>query len=141
MPQSESQLSIPPLLPHPAIGLDAGTAGKRALAVVIGLSFLGAACFTARFALSSGFAWHCPVMTLLHFPCPSCGSTRALAALSEFHLLQAWRFNPLLITAIPGAAIGFLFRAPISRLGSWLWPLAVAAVFLNWVYLGFCLPR
>src|SRR5438105_2199200 len=55
-------------------------------------------CWAAKFCLATGLSWRCPVMAVLHVPCPSCGSTRAFAALSELRFLDAWRFNPLMIS-------------------------------------------
>ena len=37
----------------------------------------------------------CHFHALTGFPCLTCGSTRALLALSHFHAFDAWRLNPL----------------------------------------------
>ena len=94
----------------------------------------------AKLFLSAGFGWRCPIMAVLQMPCPSCGSTRALAALSDFNLWQALRFNPLITLAIPTSALAFHFR---DRLAQWplAWPFFFGAVFMNWVYLLLFLPR
>jgi hypothetical protein len=42
----------------------------------------------------------CPIFTLFHIQCPGCGSTRALAALLQGHLIEALRLNALTTLAI-----------------------------------------
>jgi hypothetical protein len=98
-------------------------------------------CLAAKLALQTGLNWRCPVMTLFHIPCPSCGSTRAFAALSELRLFEALRFNPLLVSAIPIGALAFflrIFLKPYARFG---WALLAAVVAANWIYLYLFLPR
>ncbi len=97
--------------------------------------------FSARLFLNSGLAWRCPFISLFHVPCPSCGSSRAFAALSEGHLIQAWSFNPLVMSAIPLGTLGFLLRDRLARYARWGWPVLSGAVILNWVYLYWFLPR
>src|SRR5690349_9269932 len=98
--------------------------------------------FLAGFFLESGLSWRCPSILLFDLPCPSCGTTRALAALSEFHLLEALRLNPLIVISL-GL---FLFAPPIKfsfekfeRQRGWF--LFGTVVCLNWLYLVFFLPR
>jgi hypothetical protein len=129
----QERASVPPLLrAEPVKGL-----GLALLAVVtlVGL------CIAAKLALQTGLGWRCPVMTTFHLPCPSCGSTRAFAALSELRFLDALRFNPLLVSAIPIGIVGFFLRGflkPCARFGWWLFGVAVVA---NWIYLSLFLPR
>ena len=128
-----ARASAPPLLrAEPISGF--------ALILVAGLAFAGL-CVAANVALESGLSWRCPVMTVFHVPCPSCGSTRAFAALSEFRLWDAIRFNPLLVSAIPLGTSGFLGRRFLNRYSRFGWPLLAAAVTGNWVYLYLFLPR
>src|SRR5688572_19052319 len=65
----------------------------------------------ARVWLQSGLSWTCPSITLFGLPCPSCGSTRALAALVELDFLRALTFNPLVVFGL-----GFLLIAPLFRI-------------------------
>jgi hypothetical protein len=98
--------------------------------------------FVARFLLESRLSWRCPSIILFGWPCPSCGTTRALAALAQFDLLSALRFNPLVIVTL-----GVAVLAPFLEL-SWTsfergrgWLLLGVAAGFNWVYLLFFLPR
>ena len=36
----------------------------------------------------------CPIFALLGAPCPTCGSTRALAALCRLDFVSYWRYQP-----------------------------------------------
>jgi len=125
--------SIPPLLRVESMN-------RLALALVASMALIGL-CLAAKLALQTGLSWRCPVMATLHVPCPSCGSTRAFAALSELRFFDALRLNPLLVSAIPMAVLGFSLRnflKPYARFG---WPLLAAAAAANWVYLCLFLPR
>lgn len=41
------------------------------------------------------FGQFCPMMIVLHFPCPGCGMTRALFLVLSGQWQQAWRLQPL----------------------------------------------
>ncbi len=125
--------SVPPVLRGQT--LNGFVLSSLGALVVVGL------CLAAKLALQTGLSWRCPVMALFHFPCPSCGGTRAFAALSEMRFSDALRFNPLLVSAIPFTLVGFLFRGSLLRYARFGWPLFVAAVAMNWVYLFLFLPR
>lgn len=110
---------------------------------VLGLGVIGL-CLAARLFLELGVGWRCPFLTVLHLPCPSCGSTRALAALSQLEFGKAFLFNPLLISMLPACIVMFLFRnksASFPFLCSLGWSLLIGAVLLNWAYLILFLPR
>ncbi len=90
----------------------------------------------------------CPFRRITGFPCPTCGATRALAALAAGHVGSAFAFNPLATAAVlclggAGAvsALGRLMRLPRIRLvmrpaeRTALRFGAVAVVAANWVYL------
>ena len=116
--------------------LPAGTLFGAALlaAIIAGL--------IARFLLESGLSWRCPSIVLFGVPCPSCGTTRALAALAQFDLLAAFRLNPLIVAGLGLALVApflKLSRASFERRGGWVF-LGVA-LGLNWIYLFFFLPR
>lgn len=115
---------------------------RAALLAVIGVAGIFISGLLARFVLDSGLSWKCPSIVLLGLPCPSCGTTRALAELGQLRFFEALRLNPLLITSI-----GFALLAPVLKL-SWEkferwygWTLLGAAVLLNWIYLLLFLPR
>lgn len=102
------------------------------------LSAIFLAAFAARIALQQHLAWPCPVRSIFHVPCPSCGTTRALSAFSRGDFLAALRFNPLATLAIPGGLVLLWFRnRKWTEIG---WPFLLAALALNWIYLLFFLP-
>lgn len=101
----------------------------------------GAAAILLRFPPAQySFYPQCPLYVYFHLQCPGCGSTRALAALLQGHVLEALRLNALTTLLAPFAAIyaadcyrRFLQRKPFH------WPqsspagihvvLAVAVIF------------
>ena len=50
---------------------------------------------------ASVFCPKCPVMLLTGFPCPGCGSQRALHALLHLNISEALRYNFLVVLFIP----------------------------------------
>lgn len=113
---------------------------KVAYAALIGVGALAFA-LGAKFCLEWGLAWRCPLFAVFSVPCPSCGSTRAFAALAEFEFLKALTYNPLMIVGLFLVPMFFL----VSRWPAWLqrngWTLFLGAVALNWIYLFLFLPR
>jgi hypothetical protein len=89
----------------------------------------------------------CVFKGLTGHPCPTCGSTRALARLFELDLAGALAMNPFvtLVAVVMAAwALADLALLPrrrslkvdvSPRLASWLRAGALVAFFLNWVYL------
>lgn len=96
-------------------------------------------------------AWllpRCGLKAVTGWPCPTCGSTRALGALARFDVADALRQNPLVAAgALFGLAAGFLAplvvhglkRVPVlpARAPRWLLVAALAAAAANWLYLVF----
>lgn len=94
----------------------------------------------------------CGFRRLFGLPCPTCGGTRAMRALSQGHLVEAFRFHPLLVLAAfaclgwTGLAIrryrcGELPPSPAEqnrRLGRALMG-GLLLLLANWVYLLLCL--
>lgn len=89
----------------------------------------------------------CVFHTLTGMPCPTCGSTRAFAALVDGNLLAALRIQPLFaigcLIAIGLGALAVAARITGARITVALterdrflirWTL-IAAVLINWVYL------
>ena len=114
---------------------------RRALvagAVVLGVLI---AAVGARICLEFGLAWRCPLLTWAGVPCPSCGSTRAFAALAGMDLAGALRFNPLMVLGVLGLPI-FIW---VKQWPEWLqrsgWAIFGTLVGLNWAYLIVFLPR
>jgi hypothetical protein len=109
-----------------------------AVATVSAIAVIG---IVAKFCLTMGLAWRCPALSLLGIPCPSCGSTRAFAALAEFDLIRALKLNPLMVIGI--FALPFLcFESAVPmRWKAYGWPIFGTAVLVNWIYLLLFLPR
>ena len=136
----------PPPLPKPA----ASRPGRRALPSLL---FLLGLMLLARVALHYQLPLPaCPLREMTGVPCPSCGSTRAFAALAGLDFAGALRLNPLvsLAAGIAGAVwLCALLRGDetVNRLSKWLGAntflkaLLAAALLLNWLYLLLRLPR
>jgi len=90
----------------------------------------------------------CPFKMLTGLPCPTCGVTRAVMAMTRFDLGAAFAFNPL---AVVGAALGLAYLAYASIVLAWRLPRfrpvlaprdaalvrvgAIALLSANWIYL------
>jgi hypothetical protein len=83
----------------------------------------------------------CPFLELTGAPCPTCGTTRAAAALSQGHLAEAFAVNPLaaaaLLLLLPAAVASVVLRRietppRARRMLAWC---GAALVLLNWGYL------
>jgi uncharacterized protein DUF2752 len=95
--------------------------GVTPLAVLAGVSAL-----LLRFPPGQfGFYPQCPIHQYLHIDCPGCGSTRALSAILQGHLIEAFRFNALFTLALPFAALwaaGLYIRSLKRRPFAWPHP-------------------
>lgn len=63
----------------------------------------------ARLAPVTGMLPSCAFLGLFGFPCPTCGATRSLLRLSEGDLFGSLLMNPLVFSAIGGAALYFFY--------------------------------
>lgn len=77
-------------------------------------------------------------------PCPTCGSTRAVLALSRGEFIEALVWNPLVVLALCAAALWLTLRAATGRSlcldadragVRLLWALGALAVLLNWAWI------
>ena len=97
--------------------------------------------FLAQYALRHGLAWPCVFLNITGVPCPTCGTTRALAALAALDPLSAFRLNPLttaaVLAAIPLPFVWSRFR-PLPH---FFWIALCCLIMLNWLYLCLFLPR
>jgi hypothetical protein len=114
---------------------------RAGLLIVPGVLALVIVAWGAAFSLERGLAWKCPSIALLGLPCPSCGSTRAFAALARFELLDAIQFNPLLVTGLCLLLVAPLLKWRWEHWDNRAWFIFGAAVGLNWLYLLLFLPR
>jgi hypothetical protein len=110
-----------------------------------GILFLGL--FTR--ILPPGLRPLCLTHALTGFPCPGCGSFRALSLFIGGHLKQAFLMQPLMTALFTlvllsslTAGILWLLRLPVpnppripSRLNALLIGLATLLMLLNWLYL------
>ena len=88
--------------------------------------------------------WGCPLKELTGIPCPTCGGTRALAALARLDLKEALLCNPLVTVVwlmMPAATILMelkprLWQATLARFGlPAIMVAGVAALLMNWILL------
>ena len=91
----------------------------------------------------------CPLRTLTGIPCPTCGGTRAAAALARPDLRAALAMNPLVALAGMGGAAYVMHALGVWLLGWRRWRPSVSspararniriavvvAILLNWTYL------
>lgn len=95
----------------------------------------------------------CGFLLRTGLPCPGCGGTRAMAALSAGDPATALRYHPLAALAVFAAAVWLLLRLgrfwvgrPIPTLTNWnrrgISTLLIATLLLtaNWIYLIVFLP-
>lgn len=59
---------------------------------------------------SSNLFPRCPTYSLFGIYCPGCGSQRALHQLLHFNIIEAFRFNPLLVILFPLIVYGVLVK-------------------------------
>ena len=116
-------------------------------------------CLLALVAARIIAIWQVPMpRCLLHeltgIPCAFCGGTHCLIAAGHGDFRAAFAWNPFVFLGGVGLAAwfgGWLFAAAtgwrpppawVGRLQSWPWLwLLLAAIALNWLYLGFAFPR
>ena len=76
-------------------------------------------------------------------PCATCGSTRGVLAVLHGHFLEAWLYNPMVMTifVVAGAmlAVRLIFARTVRlELTRWerrlVWVLALSAFAANWAY-------
>jgi hypothetical protein len=72
---------------------------KLSRAGFYGLATCGLAVAYAWLSISLGDSSHqitvCPIKLITKMPCPSCGATRAIAAIFEGHFVRALNTNPI----------------------------------------------
>lgn len=108
----------------------------------------------------------CSLRTLTGVPCVGCGGTRAMKALSRGEIREAAGFNPLVVLAVGGIVLWFVWTVSTARLarfqceekpgggsgamgpsgklgktGKWWGVVITVLVLLNWLYLLCYLPR
>ncbi len=99
---------------------------------------------------SLGLPWpRCVFHTITGLPCATCGMTRCAIQFFHGHFLAAWRWNPLVFTAICGLTAFDLYafatlatRGPRLRIcfdtktaKTFVRIAVISALVLNWIYL------
>ena len=126
------------------------------LSVGILMAWVGGLFFVRLIRANGGFGWALPQCGLRRWtglPCPACGSTRSLYAWSDWHLLDAFRFNPLFflgtLALLGWAFFSILDRWTGTRIVDWCsrrmvpWistRVVLVLMALNWIYLWLTLP-
>ena len=107
-------------------------------------TLVSVAYFTSGGKGAAGGVSLCNFKNLTGHPCAVCGSTRAVMAALRGDIVEALRWNPLMIVALTVIGVVLLarvlfrkrVRVRLSKAGQWVcWTLAVVVVVLNWVYL------
>ena len=115
------------------------------------LAWIWAGLTAAIAALSPVWIWLAPHLrpcvfrSVTGIPCPSCGATRGVLALIHGHPVEAFGFNPLVVTAAVGFAVGGIL-APLwawrvgalpelpKPLPAWIRWTLVVAILVNWIW-------
>lgn len=92
--------------------------------------------------------YFCPFKFITGIPCPTCGITRAYAAVSHLDFAQALGLNPLMVIVLVGVWIwglvsfsGSVYRGRVPRISATgnaataMRVFVVAAIAANWAYL------
>lgn len=74
---------------------------RRTLYVALAVAAVGIIAVYASFDPSTTPFPRCIFLQLTGYRCPGCGSQRAIHALLHGNLAAAWRFNAMLVAAIP----------------------------------------
>lgn len=84
---------------------------RYALYVAAAAVVLAAIALYAAFDPATNPFPRCIFLQLTGLKCPGCGSQRALHALMHLDIAQAWRYNAMLVAAIPVVGLMFLSQA------------------------------
>ena len=96
------------------VNQDAGALRRLAVPAVL------AAIFAVFFFAPLGFRWPCPLATLVHVPCPTCGMTRAARLAAHGDFAAATHTHPLWFLVLPFVAtLAIVEIGHYVRAGSW----------------------
>ena len=87
---------------------------------------------------ASSFFPPCPIHKITGLYCPGCGSLRALHQLFNGNILRAFRFNPLMIVALPFISYSFLSYILDGIIGKRLHGIFIPAFYI-WLILAIIL--
>ena len=111
----------------------AGLAGDGERRQSLALLAAGSVALTALYLfdpVTSGLFPGCPVRALTGWLCPGCGTLRGLHRLLHGDLLDAFRFNPLMVLSLPFVAWSLLARSAELAAGR-----ALPAIFWRAVWI------
>ena len=78
---------------------------KYSRPVLVGLILLCVHVLATHFANFSEGPTICPIKLFFGFPCPMCGTTRAIGALSRGEIVTSLRFNPMGVVVAYGMVL------------------------------------
>lgn len=108
------------------------TARRAWLALGLVAAVAGVAVLFAFNPAESRFYPLCYLHLTTGLLCPGCGGLRAMHQLLHGHLAEAFRFNPLLVLALP-VAVGLAARAALRR---WRGQPAASHIHPAWLWIG-----
>lgn len=112
---------------------------RRSLVIVLAVALLLVFGFI-YYALDpsqSGIFPRCPILELTGYKCPGCGSQRAIHALLHGDVLGAFRYNAMLLVAVPWIALCLFAESRRTR-NPRLY-MRLNAPLLCWLFLAFVL--
>lgn len=80
-----------------------GSRRKISIATIAALAVAAILILYALVDPASHFFPRCPFHTLTGLQCPGCGSQRAIHALLNGHISDAWHYNAFMLLALPAA--------------------------------------
>ena len=80
---------------------------------------------------TTSFYPRCPFYVLTGLKCPGCGTLRGIHALLHFRIIDALRFNPLMVVSIP--LIVVLLISPRSCKSVWMSRIVLFVVLVYWI--------
>ncbi|MDE5687365.1 MAG: DUF2752 domain-containing protein [Paramuribaculum sp.] len=89
---------------------------KYALYAAIAAVLLTAVVLYATFDPATNPFPRCIFLQLTGWKCPGCGSQRALHALLHLDIAKAWRYNAMLVAAIPIVSVMFMSQAAKGKM-------------------------
>lgn len=92
---------------------------RTLLVLLVGLFFL--LLYTLFDPSEVSFFPQCPIKNMTSYDCPGCGAQRAVHALLHFDVVQAFKFNALLVIALPYLALALglnLIKNPSEKITS-----------------------
>lgn len=106
---------------------------KRHALLICGVlaAILGASLLFSYNPETTSFCPRCPFYVLTGLKCPGCGTLRGIHALLHLRIVDAFRFNPVMVVSIPLMAV--LLISPRSRRSVWMSWSVLLVVLAYWI--------